>query len=99
MRFGLILFVGLVSGHQNQAPPAPKNLINILFKQLKYVGYLVFERYENLDQFWEEVTPLVASGAIQYRDNTLEGGVESLAGYYIKMLNGEYIGKVSVNLV
>ncbi|KAG0252381.1 hypothetical protein DFQ27_008100 [Actinomortierella ambigua] len=96
---GRILFVGLLSGHQNQAPPAPKNLINILFKQLKYVGYLVFERYENLDQFWEEVTPLVASGAIQYRDNTLEGGVESLAGYYVKMLNGEYTGKVSVNLV
>ncbi|KAG0236416.1 hypothetical protein BGW42_003574 [Actinomortierella wolfii] len=95
---GRILFTGLLSGHKNQAPPAPQNLINILFKQLKYVGYLVFERYENLDKFWEEVTPLIANGEIKYKDNTLEGGVETLAETYVNFLNGAYTGKVSVNL-
>ncbi|KAF9966538.1 hypothetical protein BGZ70_001997 [Mortierella alpina] len=95
---GRILAVGILSVHQNEEPYAPKNLINILFKQLRYEGYLVFERYENLGKFWEEVTPLVAKGEIKYTDTILKQGVETLGETYVKFLSGAFQGKVNVQV-
>ena len=95
---GRILAVGILSAHQNEEPYAPKNLINILFKQLRYEGYLVFERYENLGKFWEEVTPLVAKGEIKYTDTVLKQGVETLGETYVKFLSGAFQGKVNVQV-
>lgn len=95
---GRIISVGILALHQNQAPPAPRNLVNILFKQLRYEGYLVFERYENVGKFWEEVTPLVERGEIKYKETVLESGVETLAENYLAFLGGKYTGKVNVQV-
>ncbi|KAF9212086.1 hypothetical protein BGZ59_007237, partial [Podila verticillata] len=66
--------------------------------QLRYEGYLVFERYENVGKFWEEVTPLVESGEIKYKETVLESGVETLAENYLAFLSGKYTGKVNVQV-
>ncbi|KAF9392859.1 Prostaglandin reductase 1 [Podila verticillata] len=95
---GRIVSVGILALHQNQPPPAPRNLVNILFKQLRYEGYLVFERYENVGKFWEELTPLVESGEIKYKETVLESGVETLAENYLAFLGGKYTGKVNVQV-
>lgn len=95
---GRILAVGILSTHQNAEPYAPKNLINILFKQLRYQGYLVFEHYENLGRFWEEMTGLVAKGEIKYTDTVLKQGVENIGETYVKFLSGAFQGKVNVQV-
>ncbi|KAF9327508.1 hypothetical protein BG006_009195 [Podila minutissima] len=95
---GRVVSVGILSLHQNQAPPAPHNLVNILFKQLRFEGYLVFERTENLGKFWEEVTPLVESGEIKFKETVLESGVETLAENYLALLAGKWTGKVNVKV-
>ncbi|KAF9192848.1 hypothetical protein BGZ51_004611 [Haplosporangium sp. Z 767] len=95
---GRVLAVGILASHQNAEPYAPKNLINILFKQLRYEGYLVFERYEHMGRFWEEVTPLVAKGEIKYTDTVLKQDIESLGETYVKFLSGAFKGKVNVQV-
>lgn len=95
---GRILYVGILAGHHNQEPARPSNLSHILFKKLRYEGYVVFDRYQHLGEFWKEVTPLVAQGDIKYRDTVLKAGVENLPENYIKLLNGAFTGKVNVQV-
>ncbi|KAF9368654.1 hypothetical protein CPB97_004401, partial [Podila verticillata] len=96
---GRILSIGVLAMHQNAAPYAPKNTINILMKQLRYEGYLVFENYAHFPQFWEEMVPLVKSGEIKFKETVIEGGkVEALGEAYVNVLAGKYSGKVSVQL-
>ncbi|KAF9114516.1 hypothetical protein BGX27_010573 [Mortierella sp. AM989] len=95
---GRILAVGILAAHQNAEPYRPSNLINILMKQLRYEGYVVFDRVEHFGRFWEEVAPLVANGEIKYRENVLKQGVESLGETYVKLLSGGFVGKVNVQV-
>ncbi|KAG0371277.1 hypothetical protein BC939DRAFT_410911 [Gamsiella multidivaricata] len=95
---GRILAVGILAAHQNKEPYGPKNLAQIVFKQLRYEGYVVFGQYENLGKFYEEVTPLVASGEIKYKETVLNQGVETIGEVYANFLSGAYVGKVNVQI-
>ncbi|KAG0309075.1 hypothetical protein BGZ98_005397 [Dissophora globulifera] len=95
---GRILFVGALSRHQNREPFAPKNLINILFKQLRYEGYEVFDHYEHLGEFWNEITPLVVSGELKYKEIVLKQDVSTIAETYLRLMNGEFAGKVNIQI-
>ncbi|KAF9365811.1 hypothetical protein BGX34_008142 [Mortierella sp. NVP85] len=95
---GRILYIGILAGHKNLEPVPPKNLHLILYKKLRYEGYIVFDRYEHFGEFWKEVTPLVASGEIKFKEVVLKTGVESLPENYIKLLNGAFTGKVNIQV-
>ncbi|KAG0051523.1 Prostaglandin reductase 1 [Gryganskiella cystojenkinii] len=95
---GRILAVGMLAGHQNNEPYRPHGLHNILFKQLRYEGYLVFERYGGFVKFFREWTPLVKEGKIKYTQTVLNGGVESIPQAYVDLLGGVYQGKVNVQI-
>jgi NADPH-dependent curcumin reductase CurA len=95
---GRILYVGILAGHHNQEPAPPKNLYRILMKKLRYEGYIVFDRYQHLGEFWKEITPLVAQGEIKFKEVIVKAGVESLPENYIKLLNGAFTGKVNVQV-
>ncbi|GJJ74661.1 hypothetical protein EMPS_07019 [Entomortierella parvispora] len=95
---GRIIFIGLLAGHQNKEPHAPKNLVNILFKQLRYEGYIVFDRYDGFPQFWKEWTPLVKEGMIKYTQVVKKSDVAGLPQIYVDLLNGAFQGKVNVEI-
>ncbi|KAG0076317.1 hypothetical protein BGZ90_008862 [Linnemannia elongata] len=95
---GRIISVGTLALHQGQEPAAPKNLINILMKQLRYEGYMVYEYFDQWESFWKEVTPLVKSGEIKFAETVIEGELDIVAETYGRFLQGEYKGKVSVKI-
>ncbi|KAI1295078.1 hypothetical protein EDD11_008022 [Mortierella claussenii] len=95
---GRILAVGSLAFHQNKAPVVLKNFMNILVKELRCEGYLVFDRYENFGKFWEEMTPLVANGEIKQKETVLNQGTDTLGETYVKFLNGAFSGKVNVQV-
>ncbi|KAF9427252.1 hypothetical protein BGZ94_005234 [Podila epigama] len=96
---GRILAIGLLTLNKNPTPVPLHNTLNILMKQLRYEGYLVFERYELFPQFWEEIVPLVKDKTLKYKETVIkEGGIEKLAETYLDLLGGKYSGKVSVQL-
>ncbi|KAG0210967.1 hypothetical protein BGX28_008675 [Mortierella sp. GBA30] len=95
---GRILSIGTLSLHKGQAPAAPSNVLNILIKQLRYEGYMVYERYDQFEAFWKDLAPLVKKGEIKYDETVLKGGFESIAETYVRFLNGEFKGKVSFDV-
>ncbi|KAF9144774.1 hypothetical protein BGX30_011538 [Mortierella sp. GBA39] len=95
---GRIISVGTLALHQGQEPAAPKNLINILMKQLRYEGYMVYEYFDQWESFWKEVTPMVKSGEIKFAETVIEGKLDIVAETYGRFLQGGYKGKVSVKI-
>ncbi|KAF9977682.1 hypothetical protein BGZ73_005192 [Actinomortierella ambigua] len=98
---GRILAVGILADHQGQKPEPPKNLINILFKQLRYEGYVVFGNGHIVPEFWKELLPLIANGEIKYTEHIVklgEGGIDAIPQTYTNLLKGVYQGKVSVDI-
>ncbi|KAF9929706.1 hypothetical protein FBU30_001274 [Linnemannia zychae] len=93
---GRIITVGVVAIHHGQAPARPQNLIQILIKQLRFEGYIVYENFDQWGAFCEEMTPLVKNGEIKYAETVVEGGVEVIVDTYLKVLKGAFKGKVSV---
>ncbi|KAG0278769.1 hypothetical protein BGZ95_003213 [Linnemannia exigua] len=95
---GRIITVGALAMHQNQGIAVPRNLINILMKQIRYEGYVVYEYYDQWEAFWTEVTPLVRKGEIKFDETLIEGGLDIVAETYDRFLQGGYKGKVSVKI-
>ncbi|KAG0371269.1 hypothetical protein BC939DRAFT_528827 [Gamsiella multidivaricata] len=95
---GRILSIGVLALHQGQELAAPKNLVNILLKQLRYEGYMVYEYFDQWEAFWKEVKPLVKSGEIKYAETVVKSGLDIVPETYVRLLQGEFKGKVSVQI-
>ncbi|KAG0235526.1 hypothetical protein BGW42_005139 [Actinomortierella wolfii] len=97
---GRIISVGFLSNKLlEDTPYAIKQYLQILFKELTVVGHAVWEHFELLPRFFEEVVPLVVEGHIKYRENVIENAsLEQVSDSYIDYIEGKYIGKLSVNL-
>ena len=63
----------MISGYNTEAPPV-KNLMNIIYKELKIFGFIVGSlRPKYSEEFYREVPKLVANGTIKYREDRTIG--------------------------
>jgi len=89
---------GAMSAYNELDPPAaPRNLGLVIGKRLTLQGLLVFDHLPLRDQFIAEVAPLVATGALRYRESVI-AGLDNAAAAFIQMLRGETHGKTLVQL-
>ncbi|OAQ36722.1 NAD(P)-binding protein [Linnemannia elongata AG-77] len=95
---GRVVTVGLLAGHKGQELAIPKNIVHLLLKQIRWEGYTVFEHFDQFENFWKEVTPLVKSGEFKYTQTVVDGDVGDIAETYLRFLEGAYQGKVSLKL-
>ncbi|KAF9978864.1 hypothetical protein BGZ73_008865 [Actinomortierella ambigua] len=97
---GRVISVGFLSNKLLEDPQyGVKQYLQILFKELTVVGFAVWEHFELLPRFFEEVVPLVVEGHIKYRENVLDQAtLEQVSDSYVDFIEGKYTGKVSVNL-
>ncbi|KAF9427251.1 hypothetical protein BGZ94_005233 [Podila epigama] len=105
-KHGRIISIGVLHWHNNQAPAPLRNAEHILWKELRYEGYLVFDRYSHFPTFWEEVVPLVKNKTLKYRETVVDarGGnsgkvdLSVIGEAYAGVLAGKYSGKVTVTV-
>ncbi|KAG0238394.1 hypothetical protein BGW42_005627 [Actinomortierella wolfii] len=96
---GRILSVGLIADQLGDKPKnGPKNYMHLLWKQIKWVGYIVMERYRLYHEFVDEMEPLIGSGKIKFVEHVIDGGIEDIPKYFVKAQRGDYQGKVNVNI-
>ncbi|KAG0246929.1 hypothetical protein B0O80DRAFT_419220 [Mortierella sp. GBAus27b] len=95
---GRIVAIGTLPTSFGLEGVARHHLVNLVLKQLRYEGYMVYDHYDQWEAFWKEVTPLVKSGEIKSSETVLKGGVEAIPDAYFRFMNGEYKGKVSIQI-
>ncbi len=94
--FGRIALCGLIS--QYNAAPAPLlNIGSVLINRLRLQGFIVSDDMGRWPPALAELVPLVASGALKYRE-TVADGLAAAPEAFIGMLRGENFGKQLVRL-
>jgi NADPH-dependent curcumin reductase CurA len=89
---------GMISQYNaTEATPAPRNLAQLIGKQLTLRGFLVTPHYDLYDAFVREVGGYIASGRMKF-DETVVDGIEATPGAFIGLLAGQNTGKMIVRL-
>ncbi|SJX62014.1 related to alcohol dehydrogenase [Sporisorium reilianum f. sp. reilianum] len=98
-RYGIIVACGYISGYNADKPEDvvyPKNLFNVVTKELKYQGFLVSSYLPKwLGQFMREVPQMLADGKIKNRED-VTFGVYGAEDAFLRLFTGENTGKVAV---
>ena len=74
-----------------------KNLIAAVGKSIRLEGFIVSNHFEHLPEFLKEMSGWIASGKLTWRE-TVDEGIESAPGAFLKLFKGENLGKMLVKL-
>jgi NADPH-dependent curcumin reductase CurA len=89
----------MIAGYNATEPPAaPRNLFQVVTKRLTLRGFIIFDHFDRLPAFHEEVGAWVRSGEAKVRETIVEGGVEAAPQAFIDLLHGANVGKMLVKV-
>ncbi|KIS70756.1 uncharacterized protein UMAG_01911 [Mycosarcoma maydis] len=98
-RYGIIVACGYISGYNAEKPEDvvyPKNLFNVITKELKYQGFIVSSYIPKwLGKFMDEVPKMLADGTIKNRED-VTFGVYGAEDAFLRLFTGDNSGKVAV---
>jgi NADPH-dependent curcumin reductase CurA len=96
---GRIAWCGAVAQYNDPAnpPAAPRNLYDIVGKQLRLEGFLVRHHLHLRDELEQLLVPHLQAGRI-VSDETVVDGVEHTVDAFLAMLRGENVGKMLVRV-
>ena len=100
-RYARVPVCGLVS-HYNEAKPtggsSAETMLTVLRRSVLIRGFINTEfAADHYDSFLTELSPLIRSGDIRYREDISEG-LEAAPGAFIDMLAGRNFGKALVRV-
>lgn len=98
---GRIALCGMVAWYSgrgvDEAQPVPAVWRHILVKRLRVEGFIIFDHWHRYPDFVAEVAPMLASGAIRYREDVTDG-LENAPAAFLAMLEGGNFGKTLVRV-
>jgi len=98
---GRIAVCGMIAWYSGKgiadAMPLPKMWRTILVRKLRVQGFIIFDHLDRLAPFLAEVAPMVASGALHYRE-TITEGLENAPAAFMSLLEGGNFGKQLVRV-
>ncbi len=92
-----IILCGKLSEHEERDAAARPDLWLAVPRSLSFLGFSVRYHLHELDAFRQEVGPLLRSGVIRAHDTT-EHGIEAAPRALVRMLAGDKLGKMLVQL-
>lgn len=95
---GVIVSCGMISTYNETEPvAAPRNLFKIIGKRIRMEGMLVFDFQDQRDEFINDMSGWIKSGAIVWEE-TIAEGLENASAAFIGLFKGDNIGKSLVRL-
>ena len=95
---GRIVVCGMIDLYNESAPPpGPRNIVLVLARRLKMQGFLVFDHFDLMEQFLDDMGEWIAAGKITWRQTVVDG-LERAPGALIGLFLGENTGKMLVRL-
>lgn len=93
---------GLIAWYNlEQAPEGPDRtpqlLSAVLRRRIKIQGFIIFDHYQRLPAFRDDMTAWLADGRVKYREEVIDG-LASAPGGLIGLLRGENFGKLVVRV-
>jgi hypothetical protein len=95
--FGRIAVCGMIAGYNGEPIPIT-NATAILRMRLKVQGFIVFEQPDTVGWAVAELSALLASGRLRYRETVAEG-IAAAPEAFLGLLKGRNVGKQLVRMI
>jgi NADPH-dependent curcumin reductase CurA len=88
---------GMIANYNDPNPPAFRFIQRIIAARIRMKGFIVFDYFPRMAEFYAEMGPLVASGAVKSRETIVEG-LENTPDAFLGLFQGQNTGKMLVKL-
>jgi len=97
-KHGRLVMCGMISMYNaTEAPPGPRNLINVVGKSLTMQGFIVSDYLDMLSDFYRDMAEWIGAGKIQWQE-TVRDGIENAPAAFLDLFTGGNVGKMLVKL-
>lgn len=95
--YGRVVLCGLVDQYHADAPPPGLSAGLIVGKRAAVMGLVVYDFYSRWDEYVAVAAPWIASGALKFAEDRVEG-LENAPALFERLLNGGNVGKAIVRV-
>ena len=88
---------GMIEGYNNAQPTSLRFIMRIIAARIRLQGFIVFDYFPRLAEFYREMGPWVADGTVQSRETVVEG-LEKTPDAFLGLFQGANTGKMMVRL-
>lgn len=96
--FARFALCGAISMYNaTELPPGPRNLVQMVGKQLRMEGFIVSTHWDMMADYHRELAAWVKAGKVTWRE-TVRDGIENAPDAFVGLFKGENLGKMLVKL-
>ena len=96
--FARFALCGAISMYNaTEPPPGPRNLVQMVGKQLRMEGFIVSTHWDMMADYHRELGQWVKDGKVTWRE-TVKDGIENAPDAFVGLFKGENLGKMLVKL-
>jgi len=88
---------GMIEGYNSGQPTNLRFIMRVIAARIMMKGFIVFDYFPRMAEFYSDMAPWVASGAVKSRETVVDG-LESMPDAFLGLFKGENIGKMLVRL-
>ena len=88
---------GMIEAYNDPTPMSFRFIQRIISARIRLQGFIVFDYFPRLDEFYRDMAPWLASGAVKSRETVAEG-LEQMPDAFLGLFKGENFGKMLVKL-
>lgn len=94
---GRAVICGMISQYSLERPDPVYSLINVLVRRLTIQGFIIFDHQHRMPAFMKEMAGWLQAGDVRYRED-VSAGLESAPEAFLRMMRGDKIGKMLVQV-
>jgi NADPH-dependent curcumin reductase CurA len=88
---------GMIEGYNAKEPMSFRFIQRIIAARIRLRGFIVFDYFPRMAEFYAEMGPWVANGTVKSRETVVEG-LENMPEAFLGLFKGENTGKMLVRL-
>jgi NADPH-dependent curcumin reductase CurA len=88
---------GMIEGYNATQPMAFRFIPRVIAARIRLKGFIVFDYFPRMSEFYAEMAPWVANGTVKSRETVVEG-LDNTLEAFLGLFKGENTGKMLVRL-
>jgi NADPH-dependent curcumin reductase CurA len=88
---------GMIEGYNDATPTSFRFIMRTIAMRIRLKGFIVFDYFPRLAEFYAEMGPWVASGAVKSKETVVEG-LDNTLDAFLGLFEGANTGKMLVKL-
>jgi hypothetical protein len=88
---------GMIEGYNQREPMAFRFIQRVIAARIAIKGFIVFDYFPRMAEFYAEMAPWVANGTVKSRETVVEG-LDNTLDAFLGLFKGENTGKMLVRL-